>query len=219
MAIQRRSLPDDRYRGRYGIKQLTWSHTNPWFPFVPNVSLASAEFSIPDIRYGVILFFMLPSDATSSTMKFNLRLAWVWIRHSFLPGSSVLDSRPGQTLFFPLHGRIRNWMSMISLTCKHKWLELGFLTLTVVSAVFFLYLFNFWRGQGGTGGLLGDSRRFIQHLIWYDTRAIAPRSSHCFWHCIIDPIRRASSCHAPNTDLKVVWSPQCYCASLKIGSA
>jgi hypothetical protein len=55
-------------------------------------------------------------------------------------------------------------MSMISLTCKHKWLELGFLTLTVISAVF-LYFLDFWRGQRGTGGLLGDSRRFIQHLI------------------------------------------------------
>jgi hypothetical protein len=45
-------------------------------------------------------------------------------------------------------------MSMISLTCKHKWLELGFRTLTVISAVFFLYLFIFGGFKGGRGGYL-----------------------------------------------------------------
>lgn len=58
---------------------------------------------------------------------------------------------------------------MISLTCEHKWLELGFLTLTVVNAVFFLYFFIF----GGVKGDGGPTWRFSQihsasDMIWYE---------------------------------------------------
>lgn len=100
---------------------------------------------------------------TFSAMKFTARF-YPWWNRLGSEGASF-SSQPFRTEFSPGTDTVFStaaWkdeeMNEHCFTeCMYKWLELGFLTLTVVSAVF-LYLFYFWTGQG----LLGRGSSQIQ---------------------------------------------------------